>query len=111
MNYLQMNSSAILARTEENTRASYFYRKTAGQEEFWDNKKPACPVSSPIIKWRRIWERRSPNKQAVPSTAQKSTGRQKLNSDVTYCDNDTKLAMRVLYEHLNTWSFTFKIYN
>ena len=33
-----MNSSAILARTEENTRASYFYSKTAAQEEFWDKK-------------------------------------------------------------------------
>lgn len=36
MNYLQMNSSAILARNEENMRASYFKRKTASQEDFWD---------------------------------------------------------------------------
>lgn len=33
-----MNSSAILARTEENMRTSYFYKKTAAQEEFWDKK-------------------------------------------------------------------------
>ena len=33
-----MNSSAKLARTEVDMRASYFYRKTAAQEEFWDKK-------------------------------------------------------------------------
>lgn len=45
-----MNSSAILARTEENMRASYFYRKTAAQEEFWDNKKnPHAQSLRPLL--------------------------------------------------------------
>lgn len=74
MNYLQMNSSAILARTEENMAGLIFL-----QDNRWpgrlmgslpnEKKKSACPASSPIIKWRRIWEPRSPNRDAVPSTA------------------------------------------
>ena len=44
-----MNSSAILARTEENTRASYFYSKTAAQEEFWDKKNPHAQSLRPLL--------------------------------------------------------------
>lgn len=44
-----MNSSAILARTEVNMRASYFYRKTAAQEEFLDNKNPHAQSLRPLL--------------------------------------------------------------
>ena len=46
-------------------RALYSYRNTAAQEEFWDNKKPACQVSSPInreLKQRRRGRQRERQK-------------------------------------------------